>query len=445
MEARLVDQGEPIVDILSPLPGELWKPGETHTIRWTVTDDDPIANIKVNYLFDGENREEITNGLAGVDSLEWLVPDTKSLYCYAEVIVTDIAGNDGYGYNQDPFIADYTPLYHAAFMNPDYLGGHNLGYLDIRQQFGADGGVFLPDTVHPQISSDPDTRRVFVLDDLDGPYTSLTTIDLRGAGSVQTVTPYTPAGFMGLAWDPFTEKLYTMLRPEGSSWPVSLRPWTRSTWRGRDPGYCFLVPPTAFGLDMIAIAPNGEVYGLSDRQGSPSLWRVDRETLRAQLVGSFGPGGHTLRHRIRGRRAVDPTGMARHDGSPFEGRCIHPGVLLQCATGGAHPGPMRRAAAGARDDGRSLRRRGTRPARLECLRDAGRRHATGDLLRCRSLRIDAPESIPALGARDDNYGHHSRRLRLHCLLRGRPRAWQTRNRMFSSPCTTVRCGPSRTF
>ena len=121
-----------------------------------MTDDNPIANIKVNYLFDGENREEITNGLAGVDSLEWLVPDTKSLYCYAEVIVTDIAGNDGYGYDQDPFIiADYTPLYHAAFMNPDYLGGHNLGYLDIRQQFGADGGVFLPDTVHPQISSDP--------------------------------------------------------------------------------------------------------------------------------------------------------------------------------------------------------------------------------------------------------------------------------------------------
>jgi len=116
----------PTVTLNSPIGGEEWLPGSSHTIDWTMHDDQDIdANLTVyvNYTTAGVTSS-IVAGLRGIESFLWTLPDLEAANVVVNVTVIDTGGLKGWDQSGPLTIkappppsveANYKPLVALAF------------------------------------------------------------------------------------------------------------------------------------------------------------------------------------------------------------------------------------------------------------------------------------------------------------------------------------------
>ena len=94
----IVETRPPEVSVTSPAAGQTWKVGETHTIIWNATDNQSVANVKLEYcLASCESFTTIVQVTENTGSYSWTVPYLSTSEAKIRVTARDKSGNDGSG------------------------------------------------------------------------------------------------------------------------------------------------------------------------------------------------------------------------------------------------------------------------------------------------------------------------------------------------------------
>jgi len=107
----------PTVVMISPVGGEEWFKGSTHTINWTMHDNEDVnANlvIYINYTTGGIRRQ-VATALIGQTSFEWTLPDIEANDVVVNITVIDTGGLKGWS-QSGPFTIKAPPP-----SQPDFL------------------------------------------------------------------------------------------------------------------------------------------------------------------------------------------------------------------------------------------------------------------------------------------------------------------------------------
>lgn len=110
MQGTFADPSAPSVTVVSPNGGENWKVGETKQIRWTVSSDVGVREIRIllsqdngitwstvadNLGAHGESHPRTSSSGTSHGSYEWRVPDVTSTHCLIRIDAYDTSENRG--------------------------------------------------------------------------------------------------------------------------------------------------------------------------------------------------------------------------------------------------------------------------------------------------------------------------------------------------------------
>ncbi len=103
-----IDHVAPSVTVTSPVGGETWKAGSSHSVTWTATDDVGVTVVDLAWSTDGGATypDVIATGLANTGSFPWTVPDTPTGAARVRVTAHDAGGNLGVGSSAANFTID---------------------------------------------------------------------------------------------------------------------------------------------------------------------------------------------------------------------------------------------------------------------------------------------------------------------------------------------------
>jgi hypothetical protein len=95
--ATFADAAAPTVHVTSPVGGEVWDKGSTHTITWTASDNTGVDSVGVDYSRSGPAGPwlPIAHGLANSGSLPWTLPDLPTDSALVRVTAFDHQSNAG--------------------------------------------------------------------------------------------------------------------------------------------------------------------------------------------------------------------------------------------------------------------------------------------------------------------------------------------------------------
>src|SRR5262249_8803180 len=102
------DASPPMVTVLSPNGGEVWKAGSTHAVTWSALDDVGVTSVDVAYSLDGGATfpGTIATGIATSGSVPWVVPDAPPTTARVRVLAHDAASNVGADTSNTNFTID---------------------------------------------------------------------------------------------------------------------------------------------------------------------------------------------------------------------------------------------------------------------------------------------------------------------------------------------------
>jgi uncharacterized repeat protein (TIGR02543 family) len=91
------DTQPPVATVTSPVGGESWGVGTSHSITWTATDNVGVTSIDLAYSTDGGATfpNAIAGGLANSGTYAWTVPAVLTNSARVRVTARDAAGNSG--------------------------------------------------------------------------------------------------------------------------------------------------------------------------------------------------------------------------------------------------------------------------------------------------------------------------------------------------------------
>ncbi len=91
------DRVPPVVQVTSPVGGELWQAGTTQPITWTAADARGVFSVDLRYSTDGGATfpNAIATGIANSGSYDWLVPGISSSSVRVKAVARDTFGNVG--------------------------------------------------------------------------------------------------------------------------------------------------------------------------------------------------------------------------------------------------------------------------------------------------------------------------------------------------------------
>jgi hypothetical protein len=93
ISTSFLDVQPPTIQVVTPNGGETWDATSLQTIRWTAVDNAGVDSVNVDYSVQGAGGPwlPIQHALAGVDSVDWTVPDVGTDSAFVRVTAFDAA------------------------------------------------------------------------------------------------------------------------------------------------------------------------------------------------------------------------------------------------------------------------------------------------------------------------------------------------------------------
>ncbi|MCC6348216.1 MAG: hypothetical protein IT347_01320 [Candidatus Eisenbacteria bacterium] len=102
------DVQAPVASLTSPVGGETWKVGSSHTLTWTASDNTGVTGVDLAWsVDDGSSWLPIAASAPNTGSYAWVVPATATTEARVRVVARDAAGNLGADSSFSSFTVDW--------------------------------------------------------------------------------------------------------------------------------------------------------------------------------------------------------------------------------------------------------------------------------------------------------------------------------------------------